>query len=88
MCAARVLSSVRLPDFARTSTFRWTLATAGAFVACIILLFGFVYWQTSEYVTATLDYLNTAELDVLASESPDRRVATIEARLRNDPRRV
>ena len=27
-----VSSSVRLPDFARTSTFRWTLAIAGAFV--------------------------------------------------------
>jgi hypothetical protein len=35
MCAAWVSSSVRLPDFTHTTTFRWTLAVAGAFCVCI-----------------------------------------------------
>jgi hypothetical protein len=42
MCAAWVSSSVRLPDFAGTAAFRWTLAIAGTFVLCALVLFGFV----------------------------------------------
>ena len=49
MCAASGSSSVHLPDFARTTTFRSTLAIAGAFVLCTLVLFGFVYWQTAAY---------------------------------------
>jgi hypothetical protein len=33
MCAAWDSSSVPLPDFIRTTTFRWTLAAAGMFAA-------------------------------------------------------
>ena len=88
MCAAWASSSVRLPDFARTTTFRWTLAVAGAFVLCTSLLFGFVYWQTSAYMTSRVDGLITQELRVIGGDTPERRLTQIEDRLRQDPRRI
>ena len=88
MSAAWVSSSVRLPDFIRTTTFRWTLAVAGAFVLCTLVLFGFVYWQTAAYMTSRVDSLLTGELRVIAADTPERRLARIDDRLRNDPRRI
>src|SRR5437660_8216155 len=88
MSAAWVSFSVRLPDFARTTTFRWTLAVAGAFVLCTLLLFGFVYWQTAAYMTSKIDVLLTEELRVFAANTPEQRLAEIEDRLRKDPDRI
>jgi signal transduction histidine kinase len=82
------LFSVRLPDFARTTTFRWTLAVAGAFVICTLVLFGFVYWQTATYMTSTFDDLLTGELHIIKGEMPERQLVHINERLENDPRRV
>ncbi|MEA2919323.1 MAG: hypothetical protein QOJ15_11404 [Bradyrhizobium sp.] len=81
MFVAWGLSFVRLPEFARATTFRWTLAIAGVFVLCTLMLFGFVYWQTDVYMTARIDSLLTDELDVVAARSP-------EWWLREDPRRI
>src|SRR5580692_3290697 len=88
MCAASGSSSVRLPDFARTSTFRSTLAIAVAFVLCTVVLFGFVYWQTATYLTSSFDALITGELQIFAAEPPERWLPHINERLDNDPRRV
>src|SRR6266581_4654615 len=77
MSAASVSSSVRLPDFARTTTFRWTLAVAGAFVLCTLLLFGFVYWQTAAYMTSKIDVLLTEELRLFAHPLPSGEVLVI-----------
>ena len=79
---------MRLPDFVRTTTFRWTLAVAGAFVLCTLVLFGFVYWQTAAYMTSTFDDLITGELRIIAADTPERRLEQIDERLRNDPRRI
>src|ERR1700690_1149013 len=88
MCAASGSSSVRLPDFARTSTFRSTLAIAGAFFLCTAVLFGFVYWQTAAYLTSSFDALITGELQIFAAEPPERWLPHINERLDNDPRRI
>ena len=88
MCAASGSSSVHLPDFARTSTFRSTLVIAGAFVLCTAVLFGFVYWQTAAYITSSFDALITGELHIIAAEPPERWLPHINERLDNDPRRV
>jgi hypothetical protein len=88
MCAAWVSSSVRLPDFARTTTFRWTLAVAGAFVLCTLVLFGLVYWRTAAYVMSKYDVLLTEELRVFAANTPERRLEEIDDRLRKDPQRI
>jgi signal transduction histidine kinase len=79
---------VRLPDFVRTTTFRWTLAIAGAFVLSTAVLFSFVYWETAAYLTSTFDDLITGELRIIAAETPERRQEHIGNRLRDDPRRV
>ena len=50
MSAAWDLFFVRQPDFVRSTTFRWALAVAGAFVLCTVVLFGFVYWRTTSYI--------------------------------------
>jgi hypothetical protein len=70
MSAASGSSSVHLPDFARTTTFRSTLVIAGAFVLCTVVLFGFVYWQTAAYITSSFDALITGELHIFAAEPP------------------
>jgi signal transduction histidine kinase len=88
MSAASGSSSVRLPDFARTTTFRSTLVIAGAFVLCTVVLFGFVYWQTAAYMTSSFDALITGELHIFAAEPPERWLPHINERLDNDPRRV
>src|SRR6266850_253892 len=88
MCEALDLFSVRLPDFARTTTFRWTLAVAGAFVLCTLVLFGFVYWQTAVYMVSKYDVLLTEELRVFAANTPEQRLQEIDDRLRKDPQRT
>jgi signal transduction histidine kinase len=79
---------VHLPDFVRTTTFRWTLAIASAFVLCSLVLFGFVYWETAAYMTSTFDDLIVGELNIIAADSPSQRLEHIKNRLRDDPRRV
>jgi signal transduction histidine kinase len=79
---------VHLPDFARTSTFRWTLAIAGAFVLYTLVLFGFVYWQTAAYLMSENDVLLADELRVFAANTSEQRLAEIDDRLRKDPRRI
>jgi signal transduction histidine kinase len=88
MCAAWVSSSVRLPDFTRTSTFRWTLVVAGAFALCTLLLFGFVYWEVAADTTSRIDGLLIDELHVFAADVPEGRLKDIDDRLREDPGRV
>ncbi len=78
---------MRLPDFVRTTTFRWTIIVAGAFVLCTVVLFGFVYWQTTSYLTASFDTLLMGELRLFAADSPEKRLTDIDDRLRDDPRR-
>jgi signal transduction histidine kinase len=79
---------VRLPDFARTSTFRWTLAIASAFVLYTVMLFGFVYWQTAAYMFSENDVLLANELRVFATNTPEQRLAEIDDRSRKDPRHI
>jgi methyl-accepting chemotaxis protein len=79
---------VRLPDYAHSTTFRWTLAVAGAFVLCTFVLFGFVYWQTAVYMVNKYDLLLSQEVRVFAANTPQQRLAEIEDRLQKDPQRT
>jgi signal transduction histidine kinase len=79
---------VRLLNFARTTTFRWTLAVAGACVLCTLVLFGFVYWQTATYFRSSYDRLLTGELRLFTNDSPEMLLTDIDDRLRDDPRRI
>src|SRR6202790_2570867 len=76
---------VQLPDFVRTTTFRWT---ASAFAACIVLFAAFVYWETADYMLAETDAAITDEVFAVAADPPDRQLNAIDDRLRQDPRRI
>jgi signal transduction histidine kinase len=76
---------VNLPDFVRTTTFRWTSA---AFAVCILLFSAFVYWEAATYMLARVDAVIAEESLVLAADRTERQLDAIEDRLREDPRRT
>src|ERR1700737_2075309 len=77
--------SVQLPDFVRTTTFRWT---ASAFAVCIVLFSAFVYWEAADYMLAKTDAALTEESLAIAADPPDRQLNAIDDRLSEDPRRI
>ena len=77
-----------LPEFMRTTAFRWTLLISGAFAICILLMFVFVYWQTSVYMTAKVDQLIGDHAEALAGATPEQQPQAVNDYLREDPRRV
>ena len=77
-----------LPEFMRTTGFRWTLLISGAFAICILLMFVFVYWQTSVYMTAKVDQLISDHAEALAGATPEQQPQAVNDYLREDPRRV
>src|SRR6266550_1850151 len=79
---------MRQPQFIRSNTFHWALMVAGFFSVFVFLLFGFIYWQIDDYLTARSDRVITLELEGIAGLSPERRLEAIDERLRQDPRGV
>src|ERR1700737_1450990 len=79
---------MRRPDFISSNTFHWALMVAGVFAIFVIMLFGFIYWQIDDYLTARSDRVITAELEGIAGLSSERRLQAIDEKLRQDPRGV
>jgi signal transduction histidine kinase len=79
---------VPLPDFARSVTFRWTLAVAGIFGVYVLLLFGVIYWRTERYLTSRSDAVITLQAQTFAAEPSGRQLDAIDELLRQDPRKV
>ncbi len=79
---------MRQPQFIRSNTFHWALMVAGVFAVFVIVLFGFIYWQIDDYLTARSDRVITLELEGIAGLSPERRLEAIDEKLRQDPRGV
>ena len=73
---------MRLPDFAGTTPFSWTLAMAGAFVLCTSVLLGFVYWQAAGHMTSTINGLLT---DALGARSCEVRFTSMNGHRQADP---
>jgi signal transduction histidine kinase len=84
----RVSFFVRLPEFTRSTTFRWTLAVSGAFILCILLMFGFILAQAYSYMTTDVDALNNEIANAIAGHQPDQRILGLEQYLRADPHHV
>src|SRR5713101_7072773 len=61
---------VKLPDFVRTTIFRWTSI---AFAACLLLFSAFVYWEAAADMLARMDAAIVEESLVIAADAPDRR---------------
>ena len=76
---------MNLPDFVRTTTFRWTSV---AFAVCILLFSACVYWEAASYMAAKMDAAISEESLAVAADTPDRQLTAIDDRLSEDPRRV
>jgi signal transduction histidine kinase len=85
MFAEPGLFFVKFPDFCRTTTFRWTSI---AFAVCILLFSAFVYWEAAATMRASMDATLIDESQIVAADTPDRRLNAIDDRLSVDPRRV
>lgn len=79
---------MRLPEFTRSTTFRWTLGVSGAFIVCILLMFGFILAQAYSYMTTDVDALNNEIANAIASHEPEQRILGLEQYLRADPHHV
>ena len=79
---------MRRPEFARTPTFHSVLTVASALLLCTLVLFWFVYRQAAVYVMDKYDVLLVEELQVFASNTPERLMQEIEDRLLKDPQHI
>jgi signal transduction histidine kinase len=79
---------MRQAQIIRSNTFQWALAVAGVFAVFVIVLFGFIYWQTDQYLIARSDRMIARQLDVIAALPGDRRLDAISEHLKQDSRGV
>ena len=79
---------MRLPEFTQSTTFRWTLAVSGAFILCILLMFGFILAQAYSYMTTDVDALNNEIANAIANHEPEQRILGLEQYLHADPHHV
>jgi signal transduction histidine kinase len=79
---------MRQPQFMRSNTFHWACMVAGVFAVFVIVLFGFIYWEIDDYLTARSDLVITVELDGIAGLPPERRLEAMDEKLSLDPRGV
>jgi signal transduction histidine kinase len=79
---------MHLPEYARSTTLRWTLVVACMFAAFVIALFGFVYLKTKNDLTMRSDRMIASQMGLFAHLSYDRRLAAIDEHLKQDPGRV
>src|SRR6202012_5843790 len=79
---------IRRMQILRSTTFHWALAVAGVFAVFVIVLFGFIYWQTDQYLIARSDRMIASQLNVIAALPGDRRLDAIDEHLKQDSRGV
>ena len=77
-----------LPEFTRTTTFRWTVVVSTLFATCTALLFAAVFWRTEEYLTARTDAVVTRQAQVFSATYPEKLRDAIDWLLLQDPRAV
>jgi signal transduction histidine kinase len=78
----------KLPEFAHSTTLRWTMVVACLFAAFIVTLLGFVYLKTKHDLTMRSDRMIAAQMGLFAHLSPERRLDAIDDDLKQDPGRV
>jgi signal transduction histidine kinase len=79
---------MRQPQFIRSTTFHWALAVAGVLAVFVIVLFGFIYWKTDDYLIARSDTMIARQLSYIAGLSSERRLIAIDEHLEQDSRGV
>jgi signal transduction histidine kinase len=79
---------MRQPQFLRSNTFRWALAVAGMLTLLVIVLFGFIYWKTDDYLVARSDTAVATQLNFIAGLPSERQLEAIDQDLKQDARGV
>ena len=79
---------MKLPEYTRSTTLRWTTLVAVLFAAFIAALLGFIYLKTRSDLTIRSDRMIASQMRVLAQLSPERRLDAIDERLEQDPGHV
>ena len=69
---------MRQPQFLRSSTFHWALAVAGMLALLVIVLFGFIYWKTDDYLVARSDTAVATQLNYIAGLPNERQLEAID----------
>src|SRR3989440_2096511 len=81
-------NQMRQAQIIRSNTFQWTLAVAGVFSVFVVVLFGFIYWQTDHYLIARSDRMIASQLNFIAGLPNERRLDAIDEHLKQDSRGV
>jgi signal transduction histidine kinase len=79
---------MRQPQIIRSTTFHWALAVSGVFAVFVIVLFGFIYWQTDDYLIARSDRMIARQLNYITGLPSERRLIAIDEHLAQDSRGV
>ena len=79
---------MRLPEFIRTTTFRWTLTISAVFFAAVVVLTTFVFHQVIESNKTRIDGTLVREIRNTVGSDPKIVFQFIQTRLSEDPRRV
>src|SRR5437660_3211667 len=79
---------MRQVQIIRSNTFQWALAVAGVFAVFVVVLFGFIYWQTDQYLVARSDKVIASQLNYIAGLPNEHRLDAIDEHLRQDSRGV
>ncbi len=79
---------MRLPEFIRTSTFRWTLGMSAVFVAAALVLVAVIYQETSSENQGRIDRALTQEVRSTIADDIGNTQLHIDVRLLDDPARV
>jgi signal transduction histidine kinase len=79
---------MRQLPFIYSTTFHWALAVAGMFAIFVAVLFGFIYWQTDQYLIARSDQMIASQLGAIAALPSERRLDAIGDHLKQDSRGV
>lgn len=79
---------MRPRDFIRSTTLRWTIASAGIFALFLIALFGLMYWQTEQFLLTRTDAIITMQAQVFLSAPSDRRLEMLDRFPQRDPLNV
>jgi signal transduction histidine kinase len=79
---------VRQAQIIRSNTFQWALAVASVFAVFVVVLFGFIYWQTDQYLIVRSDRMIVNQLNFIAGLPNERRQDAIDEHLRQDSRGV
>src|SRR5258707_14361961 len=80
--------TMRQTQIIRSNAFQWALAVAGVFAVFVVVLFGFIYWRTDQYLIARSDRMIASQLNFIAGLPNERRLGANDQHLKQESRGV